>query len=107
VDGREPVRIDDEIARQFRAMGVDVAVQEQPQTEGFEVMPENWEAVCAFLACETQWRAVAGFAGLTWLGLEYAGVDVVLRRLNFGDEVFAGVQAMEAEALSVFAEERS
>ncbi|MCI5097528.1 MAG: DUF1799 domain-containing protein [Rhodobacteraceae bacterium] len=109
VDGREPVRIDAEIARQFQAMGVEVSVEETPQveTEGFEVMPENWEIVCAFLACETQWQAVAGFSGLSWLGLNYAGVDVVLRRLQFGDDVFAGLQEMETSALETFAEEKS
>lgn len=69
--------------------------------------PDNWLSVCAFLACETQWRAIAGMmGGLVWLGLDYSAVDVVLRRLGFDDpdSVFADLQVMEDAALAVFAE---
>ncbi|MDR5655410.1 DUF1799 domain-containing protein [Ruixingdingia sedimenti] len=69
-------------------------------------MPVNWSSVCAFLACETQWRAVATLAGVIWLGLDYPAVDVVLRRQGAPDAVFADLQIMEAAALEVFAEDQ-
>jgi hypothetical protein len=75
----------------------------EPDAEGFEVMPANWAAVIAFLACETQWRVAVGFGGPYWLGLDYAGVDVVLRRTGSKAD-FADLQAMEAAALDVFSE---
>lgn len=49
----------------------------------FEVWPENWEAVCAFLSVSTQWRMVAivtQIGGQTYYqGLDYAGVEAGLR----------------------------
>lgn len=63
--------------------------------------PANWDSVMAFLACDTQWRAVAGPAGLIWIGLDYAGVDIALRRLDFPASVFADLQVMEIAALPV------
>ena len=101
------MEIDNEIAKQFHAMGVEVTPNSTPvpeETEGFEVLPQNWNSLRAFLACDTQWRAAAGMAGLIWLGLDYAGVDIALTRLGFGDEAFADVQLMEITALEVFGE---
>ena len=68
----------------------------------------NWPALAAFLACETQWRCVArGMAGMMqWLGIDYAGADVVLRRQSASDEVFEDLRVMEREALATFAEEQ-
>ena len=79
-------------------------------------MPINWKSVCAFLACETQWRAVPMTVGnmaaiatsVVWLGLDYAAVDVVLRHTAEGDaEVFADLRVMERAALDAFAEVQS
>lgn len=61
----------------------------------------NWDSVMAFLACDTQWRAIAVPSGLMWIGLDYNGVDVALRRLDFPASVFADLQVMELAALSV------
>lgn len=87
----------------------EAAPQISAEPEGFEVHPANWPSVCTFLACETQWRAVAGMAGgPIWLGLDYPAVDVVLRRSGAEDPdmVFADLQTMEDAALAVFAEAR-
>lgn len=63
----------------------------------------NWPSISAFVACETQWRAAVGAAGeLVWTGIDYAGLDVVLRRQNAPDRVFGDVRVMESEALKVF-----
>jgi hypothetical protein len=112
-----PVALDDDLRAEFAEMGAEVApVPDTPMTvsEDFEVMPCNWQSVCAFLACETQWRAVPMTLGqmaqvvteVVWLGLDYVAVDVVLRRMGLGDEIFADLQVMERAALDVFAEAR-
>ncbi|SLN38062.1 hypothetical protein AQS8620_01418 [Aquimixticola soesokkakensis] len=88
-------------------MGAQIAPGDMPPStvsEEFEVMPANWKSVCAFLDCQTQWAAVATFAGVIWLGLDYQAVDVVLRRHDLDNAVFADIQAMERAALDVFAE---
>lgn len=103
-----PVGIDDDLARQFADLGVTVAPDRpEDEREGFEVMADNWQSVCTFLACETQWRVVAGFAGLIWLGLDYTAVDMVMRRSGVPDPVFEDLQVMEAEALATFGEATS
>lgn len=40
----------------------------------------NWTSLKAFLDCETQWRASAGFAGLIWVGLDYSACALRLGR---------------------------
>ncbi len=70
----------------------------------FDVLSTNWDSFCAFLDCATQWRILGGLAGLSWLGLDYAGVDVVLRRRGYADKVFADLQLMERAALEVIRE---
>lgn len=91
-------------------MGADIApgavAADPAETEGFEVLPENWTSLCIFLACETQWRVAATMAGLVWLGLDYPAADIVLRRSGADDPdaVFADLQAMEAAAIDVFRE---
>lgn len=85
-------------------MGVAVPVAPAVQAAGdtFEVLPQNWPAVRAFLACETQWRTEGTRGGIIWLGLDYAAVDVVLRRMQAPDEIFADLQLMETAALETF-----
>jgi len=115
-DSQIPVAIDADLQAQFAALGVaaDIDAPIIPaDTEVFEVMPCNWQSVCAFLACETQWQALPMTAGhgmggigtsVIWLGLIYPAVDVVLRRLGLADEVFGDLQVMERAALDAFAE---
>lgn len=62
------------------------------------IEPEAWPVVMAWLRVQTQWRA--GMAGA--YGLDYAAVDVVLRRARIEDAdgaIFEGLQAMEFEAV--------
>ena len=57
------------------------------------------ETVEIFLKCQTQWT-FAGMGGV--VGMNYVGVDVVLRRYNVTDpEIFSGIQTMEMAALKV------
>lgn len=61
-----------------------------------------------FAACGTQWRILSGPGGILHLGLDYPGVDVVLRRLAPDDadpdQIFADIQVMEAAALPILNE---
>ena len=79
---------------------------EEPEPEDFGVLPENWEAVCVFLACTTQWLSDAHGAVL---GLRYEGVDVVIRRSKVADadDVFARIRVMEEAALQEFIVQRN
>ena len=65
------------------------------------VWAENWDALSAFLALATQWRAAVGAAGMIWLGLDYCAADVIMRRLRSPEHVFADLMIMEASALPV------
>ncbi|MDQ1185414.1 DUF1799 domain-containing protein [Agrobacterium larrymoorei] len=91
------------MAAQLELMGVEIDPSEitSEEDEAFKVFAPNWESVTAFLACDTQWRVVASAAKILWLGLDYVAVDIVLRRFEFSNAVFADIQFMEFEALSV------
>lgn len=73
--------------------------QHQQRQAHFEVLPENWDAVNAFLRLRTQWR----FKPSGQLaGLNYAGVDVVMKRMQLtnADTVFEQIQTMEIAYLN-------
>jgi len=61
------------------------------------VWPENWEAVQVWARSQTQWRV--GMAGV--IGMDYAGLDVVMQRMDVADkaDVFDRIQVMEAVVL--------
>lgn len=44
-----------------------------------QVWPQHWHAVNVFAGMATQWRVVAGMAGLLYLGLDYAALQPVLQ----------------------------
>lgn len=74
-------------------------------TTTVEVWDDHWTAFCIFRASGTQWRVLATQTAVLYLGLDYPGVDLVMRRLlpstaDLGP-MFADVMAMEAEALIV------
>ncbi|KRB58456.1 hypothetical protein ASE04_27470 [Rhizobium sp. Root708] len=82
---------------------VDPSLVTDEASEAFKVFALNWDSVTAFLACETQWRVIAGSSALIWTGFDYSSVDVVLRRFDFAPAIFADLQVMELAALAVFA----
>lgn len=71
------------------------AMRKQAKPEDFAVDPDNWDTLTAWLRVQTQWRV--GMSGP--VGLDYVAVDVVLRRLGLGGDVFDGLQIMERAAL--------
>ncbi|WP_347268183.1 DUF1799 domain-containing protein [Paracoccus sp. (in: a-proteobacteria)] len=87
-------------------MGVVLEVAAAPAPESFEVLPQNADALDAWLSCQTQWRVAAGMGGMVWLGLDYGAVDVVLKRARYADPdaVFRDLQVMEGAALRVLGE---
>lgn len=74
--------------------------------EPFHLWPEHTEAFRIWGAVQTQWRV--GMAGAT--GLDYAGVDVLLRTLGLRAperrERFLELQVMERAALREWASDR-
>ena len=71
----------------------------------YEVWPENWPAVQAFLACQTQW-IVGGMDG-TLIGLNYQSVEVVMRLYRCKTaETFDKIRLMEVEMLNLSREKR-
>lgn len=65
-------------------------------------MPENWDALKAFLACSTQWR-VGPSGGYT--GLDYAGCRAAVAGLGLRwRDVMGKLRIMEDETLAVLAE---
>ena len=89
-------------------MGVSVEIPDTPAAApaSFAVMRSNADSLDAWLGCDSQWRVAAGMGGVMWIGLDYAGVDVVLRRSKLADPdaVFRDLQIMEGAALKVFSE---
>ncbi|TXN60899.1 DUF1799 domain-containing protein [Methylobacterium sp. WL6] len=79
-----------------------------PADTAIEVWDDHWHAFTIFRACRTQWRLVAIKLVLFHLGLDYPGVEVVMRRLLPHDAdhnaVFADIMVMEAEALPILNE---
>lgn len=74
-------------------------LQAQQRAADFEVLPDCWPIVMAWLTVQTQWRV--GATGRA-IGLDYSAVDVALRRYRIEDEdgeIFAGLQTMEYAAL--------
>jgi hypothetical protein len=65
------------------------------------VWSSNWESLLTFLACATQWRAVAGIGGIFWLGLDYTAADVVVSRRGVAGTVWNDLMVMEAAALPI------
>tara|TARA_R110000868_G_scaffold368852_1_gene631978 strand:- start:5867 stop:6133 length:267 start_codon:yes stop_codon:yes gene_type:complete len=81
-----------------------IAVEASPEAladEVMEIMPDNWDSLRAWIACETQWRVVPRLKELVWLGLDFPAVDVVLRRRGCADHVFEDLCTMERAALDV------
>jgi hypothetical protein len=71
------------------------------------VWPCNLPTYNLWCRCQTQWR-VGGMAGRK-TGFDYAGVDVVMRRMGIPpkeqDQRFAELQAMEVAAINVWAQQ--
>lgn len=74
------------------------ALASAAECELLDIWPENWGAVCLFMAAITQWRR--GING-EWLGIDYGALAHPERLLRLrgrrARDAFAGLQVMEAE----------
>lgn len=66
---------DDEIKR---LQGEDQKPDRVPE---FALWPENWRAIQLLDAMSTQWRSLVGTASILWLGMDYAALDAVEKRI--------------------------
>lgn len=88
-------------------MGLDphrmIAGRAAESPQHFELWPEHAHAWAVYLGAYSQWRVVPGWQQAMWLGLDYGGVEIVMRRYGVPederDEVFAQVQVLEDEEL--------
>lgn len=94
----------DEVAADIEAFGLPAEalqhIEASTPESDFEVLPENWPVVDLFMRVQTQWK-FSGFGTMT--GLDYNGVDVVMRRAGIQDpdgSIFTGLQVMEVAALN-------
>ncbi|MBX3447508.1 MAG: DUF1799 domain-containing protein [Parvibaculaceae bacterium] len=96
--------MDEEIAAQFRNLGIDVAPVEKEKRE-FGVEAENVEALMLFLKFRTQWRFEPVGSRLIWIGLDYDAVASTIRMVVTGKkrrrELFEAMREMEGAALPV------
>lgn len=73
----------------------------------FEVWPSHWSSLRLFTGCATQWDHAGADGDKT--GLRYDRLELVARmmRIEFTPEIFDDIQVLEAEALTIWAEERA
>jgi len=90
----------DQTADDAKLFGIELDIE--PDDEHFEVEPDAWPAVQAFLRCQTQWRTGPG--GL--VGLDYAALAWTFTLYEVTDPaaLLADVQIMEGEILLVMHE---
>ena len=68
-----------------------------------ELWPAHREAFELFAACATQWRVIAGMAGVHHQGIDYPALESVMRMKGVDDQPtrFEQIQHIEAGALGV------
>ncbi|MEN9671433.1 MAG: hypothetical protein RL018_1710 [Pseudomonadota bacterium] len=75
------------------------------EKQDFEVLPENLMAVQVFLAMQTNWRVIAGMAGIVWQGLDYSALPAVFQLMAIPKKqhpaLFQDLRLMEAEAVPI------
>lgn len=105
--GNEP---DQDLVKTLAALGLEAEPAELAafvEDPPFHLWPEHVPALDLWGRVQTQWRM--GFDGAT--GLDYAGVEVVMRRHGVPrgerDERFAELQVMERAALAAWSEKRA
>lgn len=95
------------MAEDFEFFGMDDEASgyaKQP-TMDYQVWQENILTVQLFVALGSQWRVIAGMAGIVYQGLNYEAVQSTLSMMGIKrkkwPELLDGLQVMEAAALKV------
>lgn len=83
-------------------MGIELP--DMKQDEHFEVLPEAWPAIDAFLAVQTQWRSSSG----ALIGLDYNAVRWIFELHNVDNqaELLQDLQVIEAKVMEIVNERR-
>lgn len=96
--------------REAEGLGIDIdqlvpTEEQREEPQDYELWPDHWEAWLVFLRVQTQWQLVVGMGGAMWTGLNYQGVDMVLRKVVTDETrhlvVLDQLQVMEQEALKI------
>lgn len=96
--------------REAKGLGLDIdqlvpPAEQLEEPEDFELWPDHWAAWVVFLRCQSQWELTIGVGGAVWTGLNYSGVDMVLRKVVPDErdhlEVLDQLQVLEREALKI------
>lgn len=101
--------VDADTVRQFAELGYALPAEVMDEEELVEIWDINEAAFRAFQDMDTQWRMVSlgGLAGgLVRTGLDYAGVEVVMRMHALPVSDFGLIRALEDGALAAYAEAR-
>jgi hypothetical protein len=81
-------------------------VRARPTGEDFFYYPDNEESLFLFFDVDTQWNYVGTMAGVVRTGLNYPGVESVMRYHGIRGKrraaLFADLQMMEKAALQAF-----
>lgn len=96
--------VDEAIAAEFAEMGVAIPAELVEEEDVFEIWDINVAVFEAFRALDTQWHFISGFGGAMRTGLNYAGVDLVMRSRAIGLDQLALIQTMESAALDAYRE---
>lgn len=75
-----------------------------PRNSSMPIWQDNLPILNLFMSLRTQWRMLVGAERAVYLGLDYAAVDMAIRRSRLSDVVFSDVQSMEWAALEVLNE---
>lgn len=86
------------------------AQRQRDRPQDYELWPEHALAWQVYLDCNTQWVKAVGLGVVIWEGLNYPGVEVVMRRYGVPpeqeNEVFEQLQVLETETVSIRNERR-
>ncbi len=99
--------MDADTAREFAELGYALPAEVMDEEDVVEIWDIDVAVFEAFQAMDTQWRMV-GLGGLGGgvirTGLDYAGVEVVMRMHDLQPADFGLIQAMETGALEAYCE---
>ncbi|BBL75574.1 DUF1799 domain-containing protein [Methylomagnum ishizawai] len=77
----------------------------QAASPDFQVLPENWDTVMAFIECRHDWRRELPAFGTEWIwhGLDKPACECIIRNLGHKEdkarEIFQGILIMQEAAL--------
>lgn len=76
--------------------------EQTEDADAIGIWPDNWDIVTAFIAINSQWRAILIGKQLHYLGLDYTAVRARLEgQFTLTPQLWDGIQIMEAEVRAV------